>query len=539
MEIPAQFRKPAGTPLVLEADVLAGPNLVRAERVALTMAKWTIRAAGALRTQGTGKAARRSFDGTVDVPPLPVRDLVALLAPRKLADGNIPSVRASARLAARGTVGQPASMHVEVPSFSLQGGKSDLTGKVALDNLQAPRLSFEGRSKYLDLDDFVPGKKAGKPAENKPAGGKGKPRDEAEQPPEMLRKVDGTVKLAVERGRAAEIDYRGLKADLAIKSGRLVARALDVDALGGHFSGTGSEFPLLDKDDPFVARGQITRLDVAAALARFADKSDLLAGRLDAKIDVTGKGTDPDLLKKTLGGLLTGSLADAQFLPVSLLEPIATTIAQAADKLPKGEAVRSLATKAAALKDRHLGTLGGALRFAGGAMELVKPLEARTPSGPLSIAGRVGLDGIADLTARLALSPQAASALTAGKLHFSDPLPVDLRVSGPISRPQVRLADAAALARVVGVAFARSAAGTALQEKATEVLEGAGAGKAKVEVDKAKEKAQEAEAEAARRAEEAKRVAAEQAEKAKQEAEARARAAKEAATRGLRGILGR
>ena len=49
----------------------------------------------------------------------------------------------------------------------------------------------------------------------------------------------------VDRGRAAEVDYSGLKADLAVKKGRLAARTLEVDALGGHFSGAGSEFPLV------------------------------------------------------------------------------------------------------------------------------------------------------------------------------------------------------------------------------------------------------------------------------------------------------
>ena len=75
------------------------------------------------------------------------------------------------------------------------------------------------------------------------------------------------------------------------------------------------------------------RMDVAQALATFADKRNLLAGQLSAKIDVSGK-TAPELIKNTLNGQLSGALEDGKFLPVSLLEPVAATLMDAADKFP-------------------------------------------------------------------------------------------------------------------------------------------------------------------------------------------------------------
>ena len=543
IEVPGQFRKAAGTKLTLELKAAATPNLLRAEHLALTMASWTIKAMGSLRTQGKGKGARQSFEGTVDAPIMPVRELVALVAPKNLPD--VPDVRVGAKVNARGTVGQPASMKVDVPSFTVLGGKSDITGNLSLQNLDAPKVSFEGRSKYLDVDDLLPpSAKAAKGTKGtKEAPPAGKTSGKQAQPPDMLSKLDGTAKMVVARGRASEIDYSNMRADLAVRGGRLTARALEVDALGGHFSGAGSEFPLVEKDETFVARGEVQNLDIAAALARFADKRDLLAGKLSGKIDLTGNGTEPDLLKQTLAGKLSGRLADAQFLPASLLGPVATTISEAAEKLPIGKMVRGAADKAAAVKDRRLGDLAGMLRFAGGNAEIVKPLEAQTPSGPLSLGGRVSLEGIADLTAKLQLSAATATALTGGKVTFTDPVPVDLHIGGPISKPQIRPADPTALGKVFVAALARSAAGQAVKDKAAAVLERAGAGRAREGAgqvqDAAQDKARQAQEAAARERQEAERMAAERAEKARVEAQEKAQQAKEAAGRKIRGILGR
>jgi hypothetical protein len=554
IEVPGQFRKAAGTRLALELEATARPNLLRAERLALTMADWTIRASGSLRTQGTGKAARQSFEGTVEAPVMPVRELVALVAPKSLPD--VPDVRVGARATARGTVGSPRSMKVEVPSFTVTGGRSDLAGKLALENLEAPRVSFEGRSRYLDADDFLPpsskaakggapaGKSAGKNAGKDAGKATGKPGDEVvaqkkakAAPPPMLTAMSGTAKLTVERGRAAEIDYRNLRADLAVKGGRLAARALEVDALGGHFSGAGSEFALADDTAPVTAKGEIKDLDVAQALARFADKRNLLTGRLSANVDVTGQGTLPELLKQTLTGKLSGRLADAQFLGASLLEPVARALGEAADKVPGGR-LRGLTDKvmAVAAKDRRIGTLGGALRFDGGAAELIKPLEGQTPHGAISISGKVGLDGAADMLAKLKLEPATVALLTGNKVTVSQPIPVDLAITGPLEHPRVRPADAAGLARVLVAELSRTAAGQVVKEKAQAVLDKAGAGEAR-------DKAAAAEADAKQKAEaarvEAEAKAAEARERAQQEATDQAQKAKEAAGRKIRGIIGR
>jgi hypothetical protein len=372
----------------------------------------------------------------------------------------------------------------------------------------------------------VPAKKKEAP-EAKAKGTRGAGKAAEEPLPPMVRDMEGTVKLAVDRGRAAEIDYTNLKTDVTLKQGRLFARTLEVGALGGRFSGAGSEMPLLGDKDSFVARGEVQGLDVAAVIAHLTrDRAGgVLTGRLSGKLDVSGGGTEPKTIVDTLTGLLSGRVAEAQFLPSSLLAPVVEALEAAARSTPFGQRFAGLTEKAGTLlRDRRIGDLGGALKFAGGAMQITTPLKTQSPAGPLSIAGKVGLDGEAALDAELALAPETATALTGGRLKFDAPIPVQLRIDGPIRKPRIRPAQPAALAKVLVMALAKSQVGEAARARVD-------AATAQVN-----EKAKQEAAKATEAAGETKKAAE---ERAREETEKAAQKAREAAGRRLRGILGR
>ena len=400
--VPGQLRKTPGTPLVVELRAEASPDLMKLERLTLTFAKLVLKATGSVRTHGTGAKARRTFEATLDAPVFAVREVGALLAPRQVAD--LPEIRVGLNAKASGTVGRPETIKAEIPSLKLLAGKSDLSGRLNIENLRKPRVAFDGQSKYLDVDDFLPPSQRGaamkKDTDKGQAAGKGKPEAAGkggEEPPPMLRDLEGTVKMAVERGRAAEIDYSNLRTDVTLKQGRLVARTLEVGALGGRFSGAGSEMPVLGDKDSFIARGEVQGLDVAAVIAHLTGGKDggILTGRLSGKLDVNGGGTEPKTILQTLSGLLSGRLAEAQFLPSSLLAPVVEALEGAAKVAPPpvAQAWKGVESRAALLKDRRIGDLAGAVKFAGGAMEMTNPLKAQTPSGPLSVSGKVDVRG--------------------------------------------------------------------------------------------------------------------------------------------------
>jgi hypothetical protein len=125
-----------------------------------------------------------------------------------------------------------------------------------------------------------------------------------------------------------------------------------------------------------------------------------------------------------------------------------------------------------ALRDRTLGDLSGAVRFADGVMELAKPIEARASYGAVSLAGKVRLDGRADLAGTVTVAPQVVSSLVGGRIEVTDPLPIKLRVTGPLRSPRITPSELDAPAKVLAATFARSAVAQGAKEQIQKATEG-------------------------------------------------------------------
>jgi AsmA protein len=317
-------------------------------------------------------------------------------------------------------------------------------------------VTVDAKARFLDLDDFLPAKKDAPARASRPASSQ----------PSMLSRAQGRAKLDVERGRAQGIDYQNLKADLTLEGGRLRAHALEVGVFGGKFSGAGSELPLEGEQQPFVAKGTVASMDVGALLARFAPGSKVLAGALSADIDLSGRGTRPIDLARTLTGKLSGAVANAQFLPTAILEPVTKSLAHAV-KVPSLSSLLAQADqRVAALRDHTLGDLAGSLRFANGALELTRPLEAHAAYGALSLGGKVSLDGRADLNGTVAIAPAVINSIAGGRITMTEALPVKLRVTGPLRSPRIAPAELDAPAKALMTAFAKGTVAEQV-EKAT------------------------------------------------------------------------
>jgi AsmA protein len=449
--VPGKLDKPAGTRLLAEATGRAEGQTVRCDRLVLAMDQ--ARVEGQATLQPAVKGAR-PFEASFQAEPFAVRPLLALLDPKGAQ--ALPDARVGARVKARGQLGRPDTMHVEVPSFTAASGPSQLAGSVSIDNLDRPQVSLDAKARFLDVDDFLPAKKEPSPA---------RARRPEPAKPSLLGQAQGRARLEVERGRAQGIDYQNLKADLSLAEGRLRAHTLEVGVFGGKFSGAGSELPLVGEDQPFVARGTVAALDVGALLARFAPGTKVLSGALSADLDLSGKGTRPIDLARTLTGKLSGAVSGAQFLPAALLDPVTKSLAHAV-KVPSLSSLLAQADqRVSALRDHTLGDLAGAVRFANGALEITRPLEAHAAYGGLSLGGKVRLDGRADLDGTVSIAPAVISSIAGGRIQPTEALPVKLRVTGPLRSPRIAPSELEAPARVLATAFARSTVAEGAKEQ--------------------------------------------------------------------------
>ncbi len=510
-----------------------------------------LRASGEATITGDGEAQPQSFVASFNISELSVGPLVAFM-PSAFEGQPMPDARLTAQAIARGLIERPESLHVEVKKLELTSGKSDLSATAAFDDLSRPRVQVDIRSSYLDIDELLPTKRTGG---GKDPGGTKQPSPKPD-PDSMLVKASGQVKLAIERGRVSQIDFQGLRADLGLRGGRLIARTLEVGAFGGRFSGSGSELPLAEEDGAVTLKGKVSGLDIDAVIARFGDGRDLLRGKLSADIDLTSRGTQAVDVQQTLTGVVGGKLDDAEFVPADLLASIMGPIGKAVS-VPGFAALLGGANKQIEkLNGRQLRDVEGEARIAKGAMEFSKPLTANTPSGPLSLSGRILLEGRTDLTGQLNMSAATATAVTGGKVKMTESVPVEIAVTGPLRRPSIRPTNLDTVAKAFATAYLTSEAGRALQSQVTKgaeallkktglgsqlpggvagVAEDPGAAAQKAQ-DEARGKADAALREQQTRAQ----TEADAAQKrAEEEARARAEQAKQNAKGKLRGILGR
>lgn len=462
--VPGKLRKPAGTALVFTAAGSVSGERLLCERYTFQL--------GPAQVVGRGSLRHGSFDTTAEVSGLPVREVMSLVAPaRALA---VPQVRISGSVRAQGTLGRPEALRVQAPSFTVTGGRSELKGRLRFSNPHRPRVDLDARAAYLDLEDLLPPRSVAPARSSNQRGASAA----SAGGPSFLERVQGQAHLAVARGRAAGIDYHQLEIDATLAAGWLRARALQVSALGGRFSGSGTELPL-DGVGPFVVKGRVTSLDMGALLGRLAGDSDVLRGRLHAQIDLSGQGTRREDLLRTLSGTLEGRIEQARFAPASVLGSLSKALTRAVAIPGLARRLATAEARVPALATRDLGTLTGAVRFTDGALRIARPLDADTPYGPLSLEGRVFVDGRADFTGTLALAPETIALLSDGTVRLSEPLPVRLRVTGPLTRPSIAPIETERVVRKLAAAFLSHQAQTLGADRAEEVLPDAAKQRAK------------------------------------------------------------
>jgi hypothetical protein len=437
--------KPRGRPFRVHATAEQ-----REDRLASTFELRVGELTGRGRFSVRQRENERSFDFSMQAAPFALASVLSLV-PRVQPAAVPPDLRIGGELDARGVVGRPETMKLQVPSFEATAGTSDVSGSLAVENLKEPLLEAELRSTHLDVDDFLPPER--QPAERAP-------KEPSE--PGALSRANGRIALTVEGGQAKIVPYRDLRAELEIVLGRVHARTLSVSAFGGRFSGAGSSFAPFERDQPFTAKGEIEGLELGTMLEEIAGAPDLLQGVASAEIDLSGRGIDREAIEQSLRGTISAAIEGAVFEPINLVSHIRGGLAQAVE-IPG--LTKLLGARSEILpEEQPLGDIEATLRFVPGAIELVEPLRANTPYGPLALRGRIGLDRRLQLTGTLNLTPEAASLLVANAFAVEQSIPVSLRIGGLAQSPSVSIANVAETARVLVNAYLESELGRRLPD---------------------------------------------------------------------------
>ncbi len=505
------FKKPAGTPLALSGQVALGADGgLNLPRLKLTV--------GPLMAQASGsRSAAGDLDGQVDLRTFAVGELARILP--GLADNPYAAARVGLAGRVKGNPAQPATVEAELSRFEFAMGQSSLAGTMSVKNPEAPIIRFDFRAPYMDLDALMGG------------GGEEAPAEDGPPPeiPEIVKVMDADGSLRVARGRFADIDFTNFVARLTLKGGRLTFENLDFDAYEGHFTGARTTVDLKQKDPAFNMRMKLTDVSANAILTQQANMPDTLTGRMSTEMDLGGKGLQWETIRDSLSGDLGLGIANGRFEKLALGNAVLQGVV---DQVPGLNLDRQVKT---GLKD-----LAGQFEVKQGRMNLIKPMQVQTAEGPMLLTGSIGLDKTLDLQGSLQLQPQTIARMSGNRIKLDRAIPVNLKLGGTLTDPEVSGVDGKVLAGALLGAAAMAIGG----EKAAAAAEAAK--KAAAEAEKrARDAAKQAEAEARRAAAQARAAA----EKKKKELEAKARAeaekrkkaaekkAKEEAKKRLKGIF--
>jgi AsmA protein len=465
----------AGTEAAQQLEVKIDFTPVRIA-LPLTLAK----AAGApmvftLRLQGAGAREQR-FQLTADLAGVDLRPGQSLdKAPGDRLDVNVAGLRKVSG----------EKQHLDVSELGIRAKGDELKGKATADldaGKETRRFDVELHGSRLDLDKLLleTGASAKKPQKKPPPD------------PKTFEGLSGRAALRLDTVVYKKQQMRNAVVVAKLEGDALTLEQAGLDAFSGKVDVAGTSLRLAHPDAPFHAKAKVSNVQLDQATA-VATPKKVLGGKFDASADFSGAGREPESIRKSLTGNLNGHVLDGVFYGKDLVAAVTGPLAKS---LPFGLAGKSGTGGQTSLgKDVPI-----SITVANGAARLAKPIVLKLPEADITLTGAMTLDGRLDVPGTVALWPATIAKLTGGKASVSEPVPVKLRLVGPVTAPEIADLDLKdAVASIV-----KGAAAGALGR----MLGGSGQGGAQQQ---AREAAQKQEQAAQQKAQEAAKKAADQA----------------------------
>jgi AsmA protein len=248
-----------------------------------------------------------------------------------------------------------------------------------------------------------------------------------------------------------------LRATILVKEDELTIEEGHLAIWGGTLSLAGTRARLEPADRPFTVSARAVGVQAGSALATWSDKQ-VLTGRLDAEVRLSGKGETTAAIEHSLDGTVDGRLLDGIFHGKDLVAAISDPLVKAMPALRR----TSRGGKTGLGK-----VLPFSLRVERGRVLLQKPLQVEDRDATATVRGSVGLDGELEMPVTLALLPEVVSELTGGKAQLREPLPFSFTLQGKAWSPRLAGLEVGPAARVIAETLGAQALGKALGLPAT------------------------------------------------------------------------
>jgi AsmA protein len=265
-------------------------------------------------------ATTPQFDMAIQISPLSPRSLMKTLGqefPVKTADPaalNKMALKVSVK-------GDPKKVSLSGGLLELDDSKLKFSAKVS--EFTKPALAFNLDLDQIDLDRYMPPPSEEKPDDTSGKAEKTKKTQKNEKKKtdySPLRKLvlDGTVKIGKLKAKGAQIQDLSMK--ISGKNGLFRLDPLKLNLYEGKVSSTGAFDVRQDTPKTNLAL-QAAGIQVNPLVQDVLDK-DIIAGALEAKVNISMAGDDPDKIKGTLNGNGDLLFADGAIVGIDLADMV-------------------------------------------------------------------------------------------------------------------------------------------------------------------------------------------------------------------------
>jgi AsmA protein len=258
------------------------------------------------------KQADNAVKGSLSTPILADLDERNFQLPKLVGDFDVTSPdlpMKKLKIPLSGSVATNLKKQTANVDLAMKLDDSNIKAKASVSDFAVLRSTFDVAIDKLDVDKYLPPKKAGEPA--KPATG-----PQAEQPIDFspLKKLDTSGSVRIGDLKASNIKMQSVRVDVHAKNGVLVVEPLAANLYQGSLKGRAS----IDANANRIATKQdLTGISIGPLLHDAAGQ-DLLEGRGNVSLDVTTTGNLVSAMKKTLNGTAKLSLKDGAIKGINL-----------------------------------------------------------------------------------------------------------------------------------------------------------------------------------------------------------------------------
>lgn len=494
------FTKDAGIPLALNINGLYKKDILKVDNLEFILSKIVL----------TGLAditdfADPSINGTLKMAPAPLDSLAPILPSLKayklggdlaLSDvrfkgkidklKNLNGVAASLTLkngsAASAELGKKfesiqvaidiADNAVKIQKTSLRIGPSDLSLNATIRNIMKPDITFNLASNYLDIDALMPAsakenqkadKKEPKVVESKAAESKAKTSDKQKAPD-----LKAKGKISIKKCKYDKANFENVSAEIQYENAVATLKNISFDSFDGNIKAN-AKVNLGDMQSPKWDMDLATKnINVNKVLNQFTSIHDTLYGNINSNFSIQGKGSDWNIISKSLAGKGSADITNGKFANINLLDAVSESLLKFKGLNMVAQAIAP--EKQKSLNETAFKDLAGKFSIEAGKIAL-DTMNISAKDFILSGKGAIGLDKSLDLNTAVLLTKSASERFQKDKtlkylLNNDQQLEIPCAIKGDVTSPQIA-ADGNSLNRLLG-----NAASKAIREQVQKKLDG-------------------------------------------------------------------